>query len=48
VAGLLAAHCIEQGLTPHQVQADDTSLAGFQSRLTAQGVELRWPAVRAY
>jgi hypothetical protein len=48
VAGLLAAHCLEQELTPHQVQADDKLLAGFQSRLTAEGIEIRWPDVRAY
>jgi hypothetical protein len=47
-AGLLAAHCLERGLTPHQVQADDEKLAAFQSRLTGEGVEIRWPDVRAY
>jgi len=48
VAGLLAAHCLNQNLTPHQVQADDTKLAGFQSRLTTEGIETRWPDVRGY
>jgi hypothetical protein len=48
VAGLLAAHCIEHGLTPHQVQADDRHLADFQSRLYGEGIETRWPDVRGY
>jgi len=48
VAGLLAAHCLNENLTPHQVQADDTKLADFQSRLHAEGIEIRWPDVRGY
>jgi hypothetical protein len=48
VAGLLAAHCLEHGLTPHQVQADDAQLAGFQARLYGEGIEIRWPDVRGY
>jgi hypothetical protein len=48
VVGLLAVHCLEYGLTPHQVQADDRRLADFQSRLYAQGIETRWPDVRGY
>ena len=46
--GLLAAHCLEQGLRPHQVQSDDTRLEAFQSRLEGQGVEIRWPEIKAY
>ncbi|MBN8931581.1 MAG: FAD-dependent oxidoreductase, partial [Rhizobium pusense] len=30
VAGMLAAHCLENGLTPHQVQEDDDRLEAFQ------------------
>lgn len=48
VAGLLAAHCLENGLTPHQVQADDALLTQFQARLHAEGIEIRWPDVRGY
>jgi hypothetical protein len=48
VAGLLAAHCLNEGLTPHQVQADDKHLTAFQSRLYAEGIETRWPDVRGY
>ena len=43
VAGLLAAHCLNDGLTPHQVQADDALLTQFQARLYAEGIEIRWP-----
>jgi len=48
VAGLLAAHCLATGLTPHQVQADDAHLGEFQNMLAGQGVETRWPDIRAY
>lgn len=48
VAGLLAAHCLNNVLTPHQVQADDTLLTQFQALLYAEGIEIRWPDVRGY
>ncbi|UJQ95492.1 FAD-dependent oxidoreductase [Mariluticola halotolerans] len=48
VVGLLAGYCLEKGLEPHQVQADDSLLAGFQKVLEGQGVETRWPEIRAY
>jgi hypothetical protein len=48
VAGLLAAYCLEQGLTPHAVQASDTKLQDFQTRLYGEGIEIRWPDVRGY
>ena len=48
VAGLLAAHCLENRLTPHAVQADDALLGDFQTRLYGEGVETRWPDVRGY
>ena len=47
-AGLLAAHCLNEGVTPHQVQADDAKLSDFQSRLYTEGIETRWPDVRGY
>jgi hypothetical protein len=46
-AGLLAAHCLERGLEPHQVRADERNLQGFQARCVAQGFELAWPQVHA-
>ncbi|ROR73817.1 FAD-dependent oxidoreductase [Bogoriella caseilytica] len=43
VAGVLAASCLRDGTTPHQVHGDTTLVHGLQSRLIADGVELRWP-----
>ncbi|MGW3627014.1 FAD-dependent oxidoreductase [Streptomyces sp. NPDC000880] len=48
VAGTLAGFCLTRGTTPHAVRNDANLLADFQSRLTAQGVELRWPDVAGY
>lgn len=48
VAGLLAAHCLETGLTPHGVQQNDAQLEAFQIRLYGEGIEIRWPDVRGY
>ncbi len=48
VAGLLAAHCLETGLTPHGVQQNDAQLEAFQTRLYGEGIEIRWPDVRGY
>ncbi|SFM78104.1 FAD-dependent oxidoreductase [Variovorax sp. OV329] len=48
VAGLLAAHCLNTGRTPHQVQAGNAQLAEFQALLAREGVEMRWPSVQAY
>ncbi|MGH3311713.1 MAG: FAD-dependent oxidoreductase [Streptomyces sp.] len=47
-AGALAAHCLERGLQPHQIQADPKLLAAFQAVLVQQGFELAWPDVRGY
>ena len=46
-AGLLAAHCLEQGLEPHQVREDAARLAEFQRLCVQQGFELEWPRVHA-
>lgn len=43
VAGLLAAHCLERGLTPSGLRNDAGELADFQARLTEAGIELAWP-----
>ena len=48
VAGSLAAHCIATGRTPQQMCEDPDLVDEFQSRLTADGVELHWPDVRGY
>ncbi|TCU20253.1 FAD dependent oxidoreductase [Rhizobium sullae] len=48
VAGMLAAHCLNKGLMPHQVQENDVHLANFQSQISREGIEIRWPDVRAY
>ena len=48
VAGMLAAYCLDRSLTPHQVQEKDTLLAEFQARLAQEGIEMRWPDIRAY
>ncbi|MGK6317829.1 FAD-dependent oxidoreductase [Neorhizobium sp. DT-125] len=47
-AGMLAAHCLDNRLTPHQVQKTDTHLDDFQRQLTRQGIEIRWPNIEAY
>lgn len=39
--GTLAAFCLENQITPHQVRQNH--LDEFQQRLTKQGVELAWP-----
>ena len=48
VVGLLAAHCLNKGTTPHAVQSDDNQLRDFQSLLYWNGVEIRWPDIRGY
>ncbi len=42
-AGRLAAYCLAQGLTVHQVHHASQHLAGFQRVLSSAGVELAWP-----
>lgn len=48
VAGMLAAHCLDKGLTPHQVQENDEHLHDFQRGLAREGIEMRWPDIAAY
>jgi len=43
-AGALAATCITEGVTPHQVHEQADRVADFQRSLESQGVELDWPA----
>ncbi|ACQ81688.1 FAD dependent oxidoreductase [Beutenbergia cavernae DSM 12333] len=47
-AGALAAHCLDQGLTPEQVRADDNRLEAFQHELVGDGFELAWPEIKGY
>jgi hypothetical protein len=47
-AGALAAYCLDHATTPRAVRNDPDLLAGFQQRLAADGVELRWPDVTGY
>ncbi|GAA3413558.1 FAD-dependent oxidoreductase [Paenibacillus hodogayensis] len=46
-AGSLAAFCVERGVRPRQVRADQELLDEFRKRLVRQGVELEWPFVPA-
>ncbi|MEV6631186.1 FAD-dependent oxidoreductase [Actinoplanes sp. NPDC051470] len=48
VAGALAAFCLDRAVTPRAVRNTPALLADFQERLTAEGVELRWPDVSGY
>ena len=43
-AGLLAAFCLDRGLTPAQVHVDAALTADFQTLLRAQGIEIEWPS----
>ncbi|WP_432942686.1 FAD-dependent oxidoreductase [Kribbella sp. CA-253562] len=47
-AGLLAAFCLDRGVSPRAVRATPALLSDFQARLVAQGVELSWPDVSGY
>ncbi|KAL6849461.1 hypothetical protein ACO1O0_009001 [Amphichorda felina] len=47
-AGLLAAHCLDRGLSPHQVQADKDSFEEFHKMLLQEGLETAWPDVAGY
>jgi hypothetical protein len=42
-AGTLAAFCVEHGIEPKAVRADESKLRELQSVLVHQGVELEWP-----
>ncbi|RDL34801.1 Uncharacterized protein BP5553_07929 [Venustampulla echinocandica] len=47
-AGLLAAHCLDTGLTPHQVQANTELFGKFSKILLYEGVEMAWPDISGY
>ncbi|QQZ58486.1 FAD-dependent oxidoreductase [Streptomyces microflavus] len=48
VAGALAAHCLDEGVRPHQVQEEDKRLEEFTRVLDRAGVQRHWPDVRGY
>ncbi|MGW7353301.1 FAD-dependent oxidoreductase [Streptomyces sp. NPDC054784] len=48
VAGALAAHCLDEGVEPRQVQAEDKRFAEFARLLDREGVQRHWPDVRGY
>jgi hypothetical protein len=48
VAGALAAHCLDEGVEPHQVQAEDKRFEEFAALLDRSGVQRRWPDIRGY
>ncbi|MFB6551130.1 FAD-dependent oxidoreductase [Streptomyces sp. NPDC056405] len=47
-AGALAAHCVTEGVEPHQVQAEEKRFEQFARVLDRDGVQRRWPDVRGY
>jgi FAD dependent oxidoreductase len=48
VAGRLVAFCLDGGVEPHQVHADERLLAELHRGLDRAGVERHWPDVRGY
>jgi hypothetical protein len=48
VAGALAAHCLDEGVEPHQVQSQDKRFDRFAGVLDRAGVQRHWPDVRGY
>ncbi|RKN15783.1 FAD-dependent oxidoreductase [Micromonospora musae] len=48
VAGLLADFCLARGESPRAVRSTPRLLADFQDRISAAGVELRWPTIAGY
>lgn len=47
-AGLLAAHCMDTGLSPHQVQGTPKLFGNFHKMLLKEGIETAWPDVSGY
>ncbi|TPX11624.1 uncharacterized protein E0L32_007603 [Thyridium curvatum] len=47
-AGLLAAHCLDTGLTPHEVQGKPDLFAAFHEVVLREGIETSWPDVSGY
>ncbi|KAH8807145.1 FAD dependent oxidoreductase-domain-containing protein [Xylogone sp. PMI_703] len=47
-AGLLAAHCLDTGLSPHQVQGKPELFGDFHELLLREGIETAWPDISGY
>ncbi|KAF5644766.1 hypothetical protein F25303_5817 [Fusarium sp. NRRL 25303] len=47
-AGLLAAHCLDRGLSPHEVQGKKELFKEFQDMIIKEGLETEWPDVSGY
>ncbi|KAF5552061.1 fad-dependent oxidoreductase [Fusarium phyllophilum] len=47
-AGLLAAHCLDRKLSPHEVQGKKELFKEFQDMIVKEGVETEWPDVSGY
>ncbi|GKU09047.1 unnamed protein product, partial [Fusarium langsethiae] len=47
-AGLLAAHCLDQDLSPHDVQGKKELFKDFQDMIVKEGIETEWPDVSGY
>lgn len=47
-AGLLAAHCLDKGLSPHEVQGQKEVFKEFQNMVIREGIETEWPDVSGY
>ncbi|KAL2208274.1 FAD/NAD(P)-binding domain-containing protein [Sarocladium strictum] len=47
-AGLLAAHCLDNGLTPQEVQSRPELFEKFHEIVVKEGIETAWPDVAGY
>ncbi|KAF5671598.1 hypothetical protein FDENT_10892 [Fusarium denticulatum] len=47
-AGLLAAHCLDKVLSPHEVQGKKELFKEFQDVIIKEGLETEWPDVSGY
>ncbi|KAF4457211.1 hypothetical protein F53441_775 [Fusarium austroafricanum] len=47
-AGLLAAHCLDKQLSPHEVQGKTEVFKEFQDMIVKEGIETEWPDVSGY
>ena len=47
-AGLLAAHCLDTGLHPHDVQSKKDQFELFHNMVLQEGIETAWPDISGY
>ncbi|KAJ4251493.1 hypothetical protein NW762_011480 [Fusarium torreyae] len=47
-AGLLAAHCLDNGLSPHEIQGQTKLFKDFHKMIIKEGIETEWPDVSGY